>query len=40
MFLKSGVKVPAGLPDVYLAAFTGNAIDTGATVWFVCVGVE
>ena len=30
MFLKPGVEVPAGFTDVYLAAFTGNAVDTGA----------
>ena len=42
MFLKPGVEVPAGFTDVYLAAFTGNAVDTGATAGslFVLVGVK
>ena len=31
VFLKADTKVPADLPNVYSAAFTGNAVDTGAT---------
>ena len=42
VFLKPGVQVPAGLTDVYLAAFTMNAVDTGAIAGclFVLVGVK